>query len=178
MKKYCVLLISAFLFISCASSELLTKKPLETKLNQYSNFVFFAETNVAEDVTEEITDLEVTVMDRVKELNLFASTELGDSTNAKEGSLIVKAIITDINKVSGLTRFLIGAFAGQASMTIDVSFIDAKTGNSIGEFSIKGESGGTGVSGGTSEAIEMTADKIAEVISQNYLQQDDIDINK
>jgi len=53
-------------------------------------------------------------------------------------------------------------------MTIDVSFIDAKTGISIGEFTITGKSGGTGYAGGTSEAIGMTADKIAEVISQNY----------
>lgn len=172
MKKYSVMLISTFLFtfflIGCASSVLLIRKPLETKLNQYSNFIFSAETSVAEDVNEEITDLEVTVINRVKGLNLFKSTELGDGKNAKEGSLIIKAVITDINKVSGTARFFLGAFAGKASMTIDVSFIDAKTGNSIGEFNITGKSGGTGYAGGTSEAIEMTADKIAEVISQNY----------
>ena len=173
MKKYSIIIISTFLFgfilIACgASSELSIEKPLETKLNQYSIFIFSAESSVAEDVKEEIIVLEKAVMDRVKDLNLFNSTVFGYGKNANEESLIVRAVITEINKVSGLSRLLIGAFAGSASMTIDVSFIDAKTGNSIAEFNITGESGSTGYSGGTSEAIEMTAEKIAEVISENF----------
>lgn len=174
MKKKYALIISMILFTifitACASSELLIKKPLEVKLNQYTNFVFQAKSSVADDVSGEITDLEAAAIKRVQELKLFKTTELGDSVkvNNAEGTLFVKAVITDINKVSGLTRFLIGAFAGKASMTIDVSFIDAKTGKSIGEFSITGKSGGTGYAGGTSEAIDMTVNKIVEVVSQNY----------
>lgn len=163
-----VLLTLVAIIVGCASSELVVRKPLETKLNQYSKFIFNAESNVTEDVAEEIASLEELAINRVIELNLFKTTELGSGENADDGSLVVKAVITEINKVSGLTRFLIGAFAGKASMTIDITFHDAKTGVLLGEYDITGKSGGTGYAGGTNEAISMAVDKIAEVLSQNY----------
>ncbi len=87
---------------------------------------------------------------------------LGDGKNTDEGSLIVRAVITDINTVSGFSKFMWGIFAGEALIALDVSFIDAKTGNSIGEYNSTYE-GGT-----TSTAMEVAVDRIIEVINENY----------
>ncbi len=172
MKKYYAVLSSALLFAlflgGCASSEVLVKKPVETKFNQFSNFVLAVESNVTEEVADEITALEVNVMNRVRGLNLFQTTKLGIDENLPEGTLIVKATITDINKVSGTARFFLGAFAGQASMTINMQFIDGATNNVIGEIDVTGKSGGTGYAGGTNEAIDKAAEAVADVVTQNY----------
>ena len=70
--------------------------------------------------------------------------------------------------MSAGARFMLGAFAGKATMTTDVDFIDAASGKTLGSYSIKGKSGGTGVSGGTSDAVKKAAEGIAQVISENF----------
>jgi hypothetical protein len=53
-------------------------------------------------------------------------------------------------------------------MQTDIEFIDAETQESIGSYTITGESGGLGTSGGTGDAIKQTADAIVEIIKNNY----------
>jgi hypothetical protein len=53
-------------------------------------------------------------------------------------------------------------------MTCDFSLVDAANGTTLGAYSVKGESGSTGYSGGTSDAVKKTAEGIAKVIKSNY----------
>ena len=163
-----VVFILALLFAGCGGSTMEVKQPLEKSLSPFTHFAFSCETNVAEDVTEEITELEERVAEEVKSLALFDSVELGSDKEFPPGTLQVTATIMEIEKVSEGERFLLGAFAGQASMTIDVIFEDAATGETLGSFSITGESGGTGLSGGTSQAIDETATAIRDLIREHY----------
>lgn len=162
------LLLATMILTSCAGTYMTLRQPFETDLGPFSSFVFSVESNVTDDVTKEMADLEERVLSKVKSLNLFQNVELGDEPEPTQGKLHVTATITHIKKVSGMTRFFLGVFAGKASMTTDVIFLDAATGKAIGSFSVTGESGGTGLSGGTSDAVEKTAEGIAGLISKNY----------
>jgi hypothetical protein len=172
MKKYALftiaILLPSFFLLGCASSEMVAKKSFEKKLNNYTTLYFSTESAVTEDVTEEIADFEEHFMSRIKEANLFKDSQLGKGENALEGSVKVKAVITDINKLGGVSRALFGAFAGKASMTVELTFIDSATGNIIGNYEITGKSGGSGVSGGTKDAVEKTAESVVELMTQNY----------
>jgi len=172
MKSLKFHLISLAVIISilagCAGSQLVTQKPIEIKLASFSTLYFMAEPNVAEDVTKEITQLEERVISKLKKKDLFKNVELGNVADSSAGTLQVKATISEIKKVSNTQRFFGGAFAGKASMLVEVAFIDVAAGKTIGSYSIQGKSGGTGVSGGTGEAIWKTGDAIVELISNNY----------
>ena len=117
---------------------------------------------------KEITDLEYMVANNIKELNIFQDVTLGDYSETSESTLLVKLSIMKIKKVGGFERFMLGAFAGKASMTTDVVFVDAASGKELGSYSVTGQSGGTGVSGGTSDAVREAAEGVAKVISENF----------
>jgi hypothetical protein len=124
--------------------------------------------NVAEDVEKERTDLEGLALAKIKALNMFQSVQLGDGAGAQAGTLIATASISKIKKVGGVKRFFMGAFAGRASMTTDIMFVDGESQREIGSYSITGQSGGTGVSGGTSDAVKKAAEGIADLLAKNY----------
>jgi hypothetical protein len=141
---------------------------MEGGLRTYSSVVLSVESGVAEDVQKEMNDLQALAIEKIKALGIYQSAQLGEAADAGEGTIIVKATISKIRKVSGFARFMAGAFAGKASMTTDVSFIDAPSKKVIGTYSITGESGGTGYSGGTSDAVKKAAEGIADVLRQYH----------
>ena len=120
------------------------------------------------EATGEITNLEERVIKKLKEKNLFQNIQLGEVTDSSGGTLQAKATISEIKKVSDTQRFFGGAFAGKASMMIELTFIDIAAGKTIGTYTITGKSGGTGMSGGTRDAIYKTGDEIVALIVNNY----------
>lgn len=163
------ILIIILLIAGCtASSRMVSVKDLDTDLNIYSSIVISVESYVAEDVTKEITDLEMLVAEKVNEIGLFQNIILADTTDAPENTLLVRLAITQIKKVSSGKRFMLGAFAGRATMTTDILFLDLASGKKLGSYLVTGESGGTGISGDTSDAVKKAAEGVTELISQNF----------
>ncbi len=168
MSAAVLLLILAALAGCTAKTEMVPIEPLTADLSPYTKVVITTETMVTEDVSQEITDLEQLTLKKLQELGVFEDIRLGDTEVPAEGTLKVNIVIAKIKKVSGGARFMLGAFAGRASMTTDVFFIDAMRGKELGSYTITGQSGGTGYSGGTSDAVKKTAEGIAKIISENY----------
>ena len=162
-----VMLVGATL-IGCAGTSLTAVRPFEQSLNPYQAVYFTAEPMVTEDITQELSDLEQLVALSLNEQAIFKSAKLGPCTENCDHALLVTATITDINKVSSSARFFGGAFAGKASMTADVVFADAGRGDTLAVYTVKGKSGGTGLSGGTESAVNRTAKAIVELIQANY----------
>lgn len=154
--------------IGCSKSQMVALQPLDTGLSAYDSVVVAVEPAVAEDVQMEQSDLEAAVVSKIKDLKVFQSIKLGDGSETSEGMLLLKITISDIRKVSGAKRFWAGAFAGRASMTCGLDLVDAAQGKTLGSYTVKGESGGSGYSGGTGDAIKKTAERIAEIIRSNY----------
>jgi len=82
--------------------------------------------------------------------------------------LLVKLAVTDAKKVGGNKRFMLGAFAGRARMTTEISFVHARTGKVLGTYMVTGESGGSGFSGGTSDAVQKAATAAGDLVAQNF----------
>lgn len=88
--------------------------------------------------------------------------ESGKWQAVEVGEITVTATITDISRVGGASRLLLGAFAGRAGTKADV-LVAQKTGAIITTFSVEGKSGGGSTfSGGTDQSIEKAAEKIVE----------------
>jgi len=160
-------LLACICLFGCAGSQMVARQPLETDLSSFSSLSFTVESGVADDVTKEKADLEKQVVEKLKLLNLFSQVQIENPSQTSPNNLLVKVTISNINKVSGTTRFFAGAFAGQASLTADIAFIDVKAGKTLGSFFVTGKSGGTGMSRGTGDAVKKTADGIVNLIAQH-----------
>ena len=146
------LFIILLLLISCAHSEVISEKPLSKGLSNYRNFVLSVKPMVTEDVEKELSDLRGLVLSKVISLNVFdkvellkeaeptdtateeaeptdtvtADTEPGEAEpEPEESTLLLEILIADIRKVSGASRFWLGAFAGETRMTNKLLLIDA-----------------------------------------------------
>jgi len=153
-------------FSGCASSRSTAIHAFEQKLNGYKALCFTTVPMTAEDIEKERRDLEDQVLKLVEKQRIFGWTQIGSCDTS--GTLNVQALITDIRKVSGTARFFIGAFAGEASLTSDVVFLDGATGDTLGVYTVTGKSGGSGMSGGTESAVKQTAKAISKLIKANY----------
>jgi hypothetical protein len=138
----CVVLLM-ILLSGCASGRTSVIMPIEQRLNPFMSVHFAAESNLAEDVTEQLSELEEVFVERLKKELMFDKVLLKGCETDCEKALIIKALVTDIKKVSGTKRFFAGAFAGKARMTAQVKFIDGGSGSEIGVYMVTGESGVT-----------------------------------
>lgn len=164
-----MLLIVLAICAGCtAQSKMVAIDPLDTDLSPYVLVVLSVQPGVAEDVEKEISNLEYYTAKEINKLEIFEKVELSDLPGSSEGTLFIRIVISQIKKVSDGERFWGGAFAGRASMTTEISFIDAASRKTLGSYTVTGESGGMGVSGGTGEAVRETAKGIADVISKNF----------
>jgi hypothetical protein len=163
---WAALAVAGSVFSGCsARSKSVTLQPLTTDMSQYKNVVLSVESRVPADVKKEKADLEGLTVSRVKALNRFSSVQLktGDVAPTPE-TLVVNVGITHIKKVGGTKRFMLGVAAGRASMTTEITIVDSSTGKTLGSYTVTGESGGSGLSGGTSDAVTKTAEAVAALL--------------
>ncbi|MEJ2637199.1 MAG: DUF4410 domain-containing protein [Calditrichia bacterium] len=163
-----ILFFAALILSSCAGNQMVTQHQLEKNLDAYPVLNFAVETSMNENIVNEMAVLRAKVHKKLQDLNLFQNIEFVDKPEPAEGKLLVKATITEIRKVIGAKRFFLGALAGKAAITVDVVFIDIATEEVLGSYTVTGKSGGSGLSGGTEDAIKKTAEAIVELISSNY----------
>ena len=152
----------------CAGTTMVPIKALDDNLATYNTVVVSVKSKVAEDVDDQLDDLREETIARISKLKLFDLVTFADGAQANPGHLWIDISITQARKVGGASRFWLGMFAGKASMTTETKFIDAVTGDILGVYKIKGETGSTGSSGTTSQAVEKTADGIVKVIKEKY----------
>jgi hypothetical protein len=165
----CVFLISATTFMGCSSrSKMVPNLALETDLSRYPICFFSVESQVTEDMDKELNELKSGILQRMSELNIFRSIQFARACEKSEGCLHVKVTITETKKVSGSKRLALGYLAGRAKMKAEITLIDATTQETIGSYTVTGESGNTDFSGGTGEAIRKASEAIVEVIQENY----------
>ena len=161
-----VLAVAGFVVSGCAArSKAVTLQPLTAEMSRYKTVVISVESRVPGDVTKEKSDLEGLTVSRVKALNRFSSVQLktGDMPPTPE-TLVVNVGITHLKKVGGTKRFMLGAAAGRASMTTEITLVDSSTGKTLGSYTVIGQSGGSGLAGGTSEAVTKTAEAVAGLL--------------
>ena len=167
---WCIFLIFLASFMGCiaARNQMVPNLALDTSLSNYPVCVFSVESQMSQDMNKELSVLKKDIFEKVSNLNIFRSIQFARDCEKAEGCLLVVVSISEIKKVSGVKRFFLGVFAGRAMMKADITFIDAATQETIGSYTITGESGGSGMSGGTGDAIRKTSQAIVEIIQKNY----------
>ena len=167
---YCVFLTSLTISMGCAArSTTVPNIILETNLSQYPVCVFSVESQVTEDMDKELNELKSKILYGISELNVFRSIQFSRACEKPEGCLHVRVTISEIKKVSGSKRFSLGSLAGRAKIKADVTLMNTATQETIGAYTVTGESGNTDWSGGTNEAIGKISEAIIAVIQQNYI---------
>ncbi len=161
----CVL---AIIGLGCASSKYGTTVGLEKPLNAYLGAYFSADAQIAEDIAEDLYKFEEATAKRINKAKLFQAVNIGQCKGKCEKSIEIKATVTDIKKVSGTSRFFLGAFAGEAYVEATVTIFDAETKESLGIYTVKGTSGSSGYSGDTSSAFDNAAKAIVKIIKENF----------
>lgn len=156
--------------MGCGGSAITALHPMERAIAPNSTVYFSARTAIAEDVKEEMVELEAEVSSKLLKAAVFKTVYLGECTDSCENTLNIQGVITDIHKVSSSQRFWGGAFAGKARLNVDLIICDAVSGDTLGVYEVEGKSGGTGLAGGTGTALDRTAKEIAELL-QSYVSQ-------
>lgn len=148
-----VLFISGLLGCASTSSVKSTVSPT-ISLDSFKTLSVSVQTKV-EDSEKEAQNFKEILISELKKKNKW---EIVDSN--PQNQLELSATITDLKKVGGGARLLLGALAGQASVDVDVVLKDSK-GNVISQFSVNGKSsGGTIFAGGTDQAFEKASEQI------------------
>jgi hypothetical protein len=88
----------------------------------------------AKDYPNEIQECQANTISALKEKNFYQAVESGKSATARrDGTLLVKAKVTDMRIVSGHARMWGGAFTGSSFMEVDLTLIDATTNTVVRE---------------------------------------------
>ena len=132
-------------------------------LRSYKVVAVSVESGVTEDVAGEVAGLAAGVVSRLGKTGKFTQVRVAGATESAPGTLILKVTIVKVKKISSTARFLAGAFAGRANVTVDVKMIDAASGKTVGAQSVVGESGGSGLAGGTGDAVDKACEGIAKL---------------
>jgi hypothetical protein len=148
-----------------ARSETLAASPVDkASLRSYKTAAVSIDSEAGAELTKETAALGAEVVQRIKTRRTFEEVRMAGVTENAAGTLLIKATVMKAKKVGTGKRMLLGAFAGRAGLTVDVKLIDAATGKQLGTYVVKGESGGTGFSGGTDDAVTKAAEGIAALV--------------
>ena len=156
--------------MGCGYGKNFPVEPLQQSLTAYKQVFFSAQTGLAEDISKQITYMEERTVKKLNGTKLFQEVAVGDCKVNCDGTLMVKADITDIKKVSEGARFFLGMFAGSAWIKAKVSLIEASTARVIGTYDVEGNSGSSGFSGGTNSAVNKAVDEIIKIVKENCRQ--------
>jgi len=166
-----VLLPALPMLVGCAAKfETIPVQPLElaSTLPYSSIYILNVEPNVAEDVSKEISELEIELVERIRELEVVPRVALGDGSATPRDALLIDISISHIRKVTRWKRLFLREWAGRASLRASVDFIEGNTGTHLGSYQVVGESGCGEFSGGTGDAVEKTAEAIVGIVVENY----------
>jgi hypothetical protein len=151
-----MVMIFALTFWGCASTSSVNSTLAPTvSLDGFKTISVAVQTKV-EDSEKEVKTFKEILISELKKKNKW---EVVDGN--PQCQLGLSATITNLNKVGGASRILLGALAGRASVDVDVVVKDAK-GKVISQFVVNGKSsGGTIFAGTTDQALEKAAEQIA-----------------
>jgi hypothetical protein len=150
----------------CASSNFVALEPIEQPINSYTTVYLSSESDVAEDISDELFKFDEIAAKKLTKANLFKQVTIGTCDSNCERTLNVKMTVTFIKKVSGTARFFLGAFAGEASLEANATITDAATKKVLGTYELRGTSGKSGMSGDTKSALQHAATALVKMLEE------------
>jgi Domain of unknown function (DUF4410) len=160
----CALLV---IVVGCASSGTVTNISAASTGVPISRDIAIVEaTSALTDVEPQKSLLNALVISGLQQTQRFGRVSGNQIAIKPTSGIKVSADIKQVNAVSDVARVMVGAFAGQAQIVVQVTVSDLKSGNQIGTFEAEGKSSaGTAFAGTTDQAVQRVAEQIvAEVV--------------
>ena len=153
----------------CSGAKLEARQPIGIKLQpNYTDFVMSVQSQVMEDVSEEIVDIYKEVLDRLKKRTQFQrygtakQMDFSAGQRTPQRTIVAQVVIKDIRKVSTGANVMFGMMAGTAHLDTDLTLTDGATGQDIGKYRI------TSSAGTTNAVVASSSKKIATTIIDAY----------
>jgi hypothetical protein len=162
---------AAWLCGCTAGNKLMVHQKADVSLAGYTDILVAVDSTLTEkDVQKDIDELGVRAIQAIKTQG-YSSVQFkaGDVAPAP-GTLLVKVTVTKIRRVSKLGRFAAGIFAGRASIVADVAISEPAASKTLGTYTVSGESGASGVAGGTEDAIAKAGEAIGALFKKEAAQ--------
>ena len=168
MKNIIVALLTAIVFAGCASTgTVVTTQAPTIRIGDYKTIDILTSSSIPE-TGEEIVLLESEIQAKLHEAGLFEAVFIHADSSELKSDLMLKANITTLNRVDRGTRLILGALAGQASISIDVKLSEKSSGKDIGTFTTEGKSSGGSIFAGTTpQAIDRAVEQIVEFVKNS-----------
>jgi hypothetical protein len=159
-----VLGIGFLLTLGCASTNAIENlRASDAPLPPFDTIVVETASDVS-GTDKERNLLQFTIVSGLTQSGKFGQVEVEAPADTTP-HLTVTARIKDLYGVSDLARLLVGAFAGRASIAVDVDVRDRPDGDPIETFTAIGKSsGGWTGAGGTDQAVQRAGERIVNQI--------------
>jgi hypothetical protein len=159
--KFAAALLMLLNLAGCASSgavrnasPILTSKPVSL------DFVMVETSSSLGGLETEKSSLQDSIIIGLRETGLFGSVSENKADVNPGSGIKISADVKEINKVSDRARLWMGALAGRALITVQVTVTDLHSGNQIETFEAEGKSGKSAMAGTTFEAIQRAAEQV------------------
>lgn len=161
--------VAIFIISGCASTGTIQPmKPIDVKLTNYKTAIVHVTSQLPES-RQEIFQLESLIIAKLREKGIFEKVISGNTSPDAPADLKLDGKIVELKKVNAGMRVMLGAFAGQGRVLVDVALIEQKSGDGIAKFMAEGKSsGGTIFAGTTEQAIERAAEQIVGFIQAGF----------
>lgn len=159
------LILAVPMFVACARSATTIRTAPSATPRSFETAIVSVRSADAGIGETERKQFETMVVALLLERRVAPNIVLGESSTGRQNAMVIDLAITGVRKVGGLQRALFGAFAGRASMAVDVAFRDGADPAPFAEFTVKGETGSTGYAGTSTEAIARAAQEVANLVA-------------
>ena len=155
------------ILIGCASSGVVNNvSPVSTGVPISHDLVIVGTSSALGDVEPQKRLLNALIISGLQETNKFGRVSGNQIAISSNSGIKVNADIKEVDAVSDIARVMVGAFAGQARILVQVTISNVKSGNQLETFEAEGKSSaGTVFAGTTDQAVQRVAEQIvAEVV--------------
>jgi hypothetical protein len=128
----------------------------------YHAILINVESSAPADLSKDVVDIASQLTEQVRELNAVPQVLRGDRTVVAENQLLIHLTVSKLRKVGWVKQFFLGVFAGKASMTSTVQFVDGNTQSPIGSYELFADGPGTG------NAVGLTLEAVVNLLKENY----------
>lgn len=118
-------LVAAASVTACASRSATIAAPIDSDLSRYTTVAVSVQSTVADDrawtegANQEMVSLRARIVEKIVETGRFKVVREAAAVEAAPDTLVLTTTITEIRRVSGTQRFVGGAFAGRAGITLE-----------------------------------------------------------
>lgn len=165
---FIVILVAVGLFVGCSSHRAVVVDPMQgARLGDFSRLEIPAfDTTLSGDLDPQLlTEIPLEASEKIRELGLYQ--EVSGNAATDEGVLRMEGTVISYEKGSRAKRYLIGMGSGKAYTTVQCTFKNKQTGQTLARVNFEGELSGGLFGGGSDGAAGGVVNAIVDYFKEN-----------